>query len=76
MTISDLMQKYKILMYPNFWPIIFYLFIFLTLQLFFHIWAPAPEELSAHPCTSLFRCHRTRAILRIKNKRVIKYKVK
>ncbi len=47
MTISDLLQKYKIVMYPNFWPIIFFLFFF-TFPLFY-IWAPAPEELSARP---------------------------
>ncbi len=45
MTISDFLQKYKIVMYPNFWPII----NFFTLPLFY-IWAPSPEERSAGPC--------------------------
>ncbi len=45
MTISDFLQKYKIVMYPSFWPKAF----FFTLPLFY-IWAPAPEELSARPC--------------------------
>ncbi len=44
MTISDFLQKYKIVMYPIFWPI----FFFLILPLFY-IYAPAPEELSARP---------------------------
>ncbi len=54
MTISDLLHKYKILMYPKFWPIIFiYLFFppHTHIATFFHIWAPAPEELSARPCS-------------------------
>ncbi len=47
MTMSDFLQKYKIvIMYLNFWPIIFF-FVF-TLPLFY-IWDPAPEELSARP---------------------------
>ncbi len=44
MTISDFLQKYKIILFPIFWPIIFFHILPL-----FYIWAPAPEEL----CTSL-----------------------
>ncbi len=50
MTISDFLEKYEIVMYPNFWPIICIYYIF-TLPLF-NIWAPAPEELSARPCSN------------------------
>ncbi len=39
MTISDLLQKYKILMYPNFLPII--ILFFSTLPLFLHL-SPCP----------------------------------
>ncbi len=45
MTISDFLQKYKIVMHPIFWPI----YIFSSYCPFFYIWAPAPEELSACP---------------------------
>ncbi len=44
MTISDFLQKYKIVMYPIFCPIIFLPSSYCH---FFYIWAPAPEELSA-----------------------------
>ncbi len=54
MTISDFLQKNKIvIMYLNFWHIIyFYLFFNLQKALpLFYMWAPAPapEELSASP---------------------------
>ncbi len=43
MTISDFLQKYKIvIMYLNFWHYYYY-----------NIWAPAPEELSARPCCAV-----------------------
>ncbi len=44
MTISDL-QKYEIVLYTIFWPIILFPHIAR-----FYIWASAPEELSARPC--------------------------
>ncbi len=52
MTKSDL-QKYKIVMYPNFWHIYIYIYIYIHTYIWplFYIWAPAPEELSARPCS-------------------------
>ncbi len=55
MTINYLLQKYKIVMYPNFWHIYLYIHTytyFFTLPLIY-IWAPALEDLSARPCCVL-----------------------
>ncbi len=49
---SDFFQKYKIVLYPTFWPI-FCIDLFFTLPLFY-IWPCAPEELSARLCLTHF----------------------
>ncbi len=52
MTISDLLLfTFDLYIYIYIYIYIFFFFFFFTLPLFFYIWAPAPEELSARPCS-------------------------
>ncbi len=55
MTISGFLEKYEIVMYPNFWPIICIYYIF-TLPLF-NIWAPAPRSSLHAPAAIVLTLH-------------------